>query len=231
MTPKTYYAPKTVSCASLIHAWTTDHWTCCSFQASRRTSNCHAAWSRGRPAPWPECPFDPGSHPLEPVVVAGTAVWRCSRRPNLLLPSGAADMTDLRSPLRGAAVRHDGGAYLPGTYLNLWPRQGDWETGEGRPGFDLRPARQLVETAQGFLPKNSFTSKSRSYHWTLRSRSLTVRVTWAIVETSNTEPPDGVDDCRRRSFLPGRAPCGAGDGGPSGGTRGICPSRFVSPFR
>ena len=36
-------------------------------------------WDQGRPATWPECPFHPASHPLEPVVVAGTALWRCPK--------------------------------------------------------------------------------------------------------------------------------------------------------
>ena len=36
-------------------------------------------WNRGRPATWPECPFHPGSHPLEPVVVADTALRRCPK--------------------------------------------------------------------------------------------------------------------------------------------------------
>jgi hypothetical protein len=36
-------------------------------------------WSRGRPATWPECPLHPDSHPLEPVVVAGTALWQCPK--------------------------------------------------------------------------------------------------------------------------------------------------------
>jgi hypothetical protein len=33
----------------------------------------------GRSATWPECPEHPGSHPLEPVVAGGIAVWRCPR--------------------------------------------------------------------------------------------------------------------------------------------------------
>jgi hypothetical protein len=36
-------------------------------------------WNQGRPATWPECPFHPGSHPLEPVVVASIALWRCPK--------------------------------------------------------------------------------------------------------------------------------------------------------
>jgi hypothetical protein len=36
-------------------------------------------WNQGRPATWPACPFHPGSHPLDPVVVAGTALWRCPK--------------------------------------------------------------------------------------------------------------------------------------------------------
>jgi len=36
-------------------------------------------WNQGQPATWPECPFHPGSHPLEPVVDAGTALWRCPK--------------------------------------------------------------------------------------------------------------------------------------------------------
>jgi hypothetical protein len=39
--------------------------------------------------------------------------------------------------------------------------------------------------ARAFVLVN-FTSKSRSYHWTLRSRSLTVRVTCAMVGNSGT---------------------------------------------
>jgi hypothetical protein len=34
-------------------------------------------WYEGRPATWPECPSHPDSHPLEPVVQGGSAVWRC----------------------------------------------------------------------------------------------------------------------------------------------------------
>lgn len=33
----------------------------------------------GRSATWPECPEHPGSHPLEPAVAGGVAVWRCPR--------------------------------------------------------------------------------------------------------------------------------------------------------
>jgi hypothetical protein len=36
-------------------------------------------WNQGRPATWPECPIHPGSHPLEPVVVASAALWRCPK--------------------------------------------------------------------------------------------------------------------------------------------------------
>jgi hypothetical protein len=34
-------------------------------------------WSEGKRATWPECPSHPDSHPLEPVVHDGSAVWRC----------------------------------------------------------------------------------------------------------------------------------------------------------
>jgi len=35
--------------------------------------------SRGRPTNWPVCGEHPSSHPLEPAVVGGVAVWRCPR--------------------------------------------------------------------------------------------------------------------------------------------------------
>jgi hypothetical protein len=43
-------------------------------------------WNQGRPATWPECPFHPGSHPLEPAVMADAALWRC---PKTAEPVGA----------------------------------------------------------------------------------------------------------------------------------------------
>jgi hypothetical protein len=36
-------------------------------------------WNQGRSATWPECPFHPSSHPLEPVVEEGTGIWRCPK--------------------------------------------------------------------------------------------------------------------------------------------------------
>jgi hypothetical protein len=46
-------------------------------------------WSRGRPTTWPECPFHPGSHPLEPsTVVVAVAVWRCPKTATALPRSG-----------------------------------------------------------------------------------------------------------------------------------------------
>jgi len=33
----------------------------------------------GFPAVWPECPLHPDSHPLNPVVRRGVAVWLCPR--------------------------------------------------------------------------------------------------------------------------------------------------------
>jgi hypothetical protein len=36
-------------------------------------------WNQGRSATWPDCPFHPNSHPLEPAVVAGGASWRCPK--------------------------------------------------------------------------------------------------------------------------------------------------------
>ena len=43
-------------------------------------------WYLGRPATWPECPFHPESHPLEPAVIADTALWQC---PKTAEPMGA----------------------------------------------------------------------------------------------------------------------------------------------
>jgi hypothetical protein len=45
-------------------------------------------WNQGRPATWPECPFHPESHPLEPAVVAGTALWRCPKTAELVAAIG-----------------------------------------------------------------------------------------------------------------------------------------------
>lgn len=38
-----------------------------------------ALWSEGEPAVWPRCPDHPDTHPLEAVVVDGTAVWVCPK--------------------------------------------------------------------------------------------------------------------------------------------------------
>ena len=46
-------------------------------------------WSRGRSTSWPECPFHPNSHPLEPAVVAGAASWRCPKTAERIAAIGA----------------------------------------------------------------------------------------------------------------------------------------------
>lgn len=43
----------------------------------------------GRSATWPECSEHPGSHPLEPTVAGGVAVWRCPGRSGWPEPSAA----------------------------------------------------------------------------------------------------------------------------------------------
>jgi hypothetical protein len=50
-------------------------------------------WNQGRDATWPECPEHRNSHPLDPVVVDNSAVWRC---PVSLLV--VADVGALTSP-------------------------------------------------------------------------------------------------------------------------------------
>jgi hypothetical protein len=46
-------------------------------------------WNQSRSATWPECPFHPDSHPLEPAVVAGTATWRCPKTSESVASIGA----------------------------------------------------------------------------------------------------------------------------------------------
>ena len=46
-------------------------------------------WNRGRSATWPECPFHPNSHPLEPAAVAGAALWRCPKTAERVAAIGA----------------------------------------------------------------------------------------------------------------------------------------------
>ena len=41
---------------------------------------------RGTTSNWPGCPFHSDSHPLEPAVIADTALWRC---PKTAEPVGA----------------------------------------------------------------------------------------------------------------------------------------------
>lgn len=36
-----------------------------------------ALWAASLPAVWPNCPRHPGTHPLAPASIAGTAKWRC----------------------------------------------------------------------------------------------------------------------------------------------------------
>lgn len=36
-----------------------------------------ALWAASLPAVWPNCPRHPGTHPLAPAAIAGTAKWRC----------------------------------------------------------------------------------------------------------------------------------------------------------
>jgi hypothetical protein len=59
-------------------------------------------WNQDRSATWPECPFHPNSHPLEPAVVAGTATWRCPRTSEALQPSGRSPPDCTHTPGQGA---------------------------------------------------------------------------------------------------------------------------------
>jgi hypothetical protein len=52
--------------------------------------------SAGRSATWPECPEHPNSHPLEPRVQAGAAVWVCPRNGRVEYPVGGVAPADGR---------------------------------------------------------------------------------------------------------------------------------------
>jgi hypothetical protein len=47
-----------------------------------------ALWSAGRSAVWPHCPRHPGSHPLNPRLHGGAAVWSCGES-DVIAPIGS----------------------------------------------------------------------------------------------------------------------------------------------
>ncbi|MFD9892220.1 hypothetical protein ACFWY9_22995 [Amycolatopsis sp. NPDC059027] len=47
-----------------------------------------ALWRAGESATWPECPAHPNSHPLDPRVSDGQAVWTCPRGGDPTVPIG-----------------------------------------------------------------------------------------------------------------------------------------------
>ncbi len=50
-------------------------------------SEVEALWYAGRPAVWPHCPKHPNTHPLNPRLRDGAAVWVCGES-DLIAPIG-----------------------------------------------------------------------------------------------------------------------------------------------
>jgi hypothetical protein len=46
-------------------------------------------WHARRSATWPQCPLHPDSHPLEAIVIASRAVWRCPKSTEIIEELGA----------------------------------------------------------------------------------------------------------------------------------------------
>jgi hypothetical protein len=46
---------------------------------------------QARPAVWPECPVHPNTHPLAPVVLEDTALWRCPKSRTVVAAIGTLE--------------------------------------------------------------------------------------------------------------------------------------------
>jgi hypothetical protein len=94
-----------------------------------------ARWKCELSATWPECPSHPNSHPLEPALVSGHAVWRCPRSGETIaeigtLPRNWEDHPDLDADeyeaMTGVSRVQYEAAFLTAAKENFTGRQLDW---------------------------------------------------------------------------------------------------------
>jgi len=48
-----------------------------------------ALWTERLPVTWPQCVLHPDTHPLEPAVEAGQAIWRCPQSSTVVAAIGS----------------------------------------------------------------------------------------------------------------------------------------------